>query len=135
MRTEWSSCGSQSPTELLNGASNRHYRTKQAGAYVQDDIRLASNFTLDIGLRWDWDGPLVEKNGLLTNFYSQDYSYDAASDTVNNIGLVVAGNNPTFGTKGVSASTLTGRQWGFAPRVGFAYSPSPTKNVVIRAGF
>ncbi len=129
------SCGSQSPTELLNGASNRHYRTKQAGAYVQDDIRVTSNFTLDIGLRWDWDGPLVEKNGLLTNFYSQDYSYNVAADTINNIGLVVAGNNPTFGTKGVSASTLTGRQWGFAPRIGFAYSPSSLRNVVIRAGF
>jgi hypothetical protein len=119
----------------LNGASNRHYRTKQAGAYVQDDIRVTSNFTVDIGLRWDWDGPLVEKNGLLTNFYSQDYSYNVAADTINNIGLVVAGNNPTFGTKGVSPSTLTGRQWGFAPRIGFAYSPSSLKNVVIRAGF
>jgi hypothetical protein len=130
------SCGSQSPTELLNGASNRHYRTKQAGAYVQDDIRLSSNFTLDIGVRWDWDGPLVEENGLLTNFYSQNYSYNVASDTVSNIGLVVAGNNPTFGTKGVSASTLTGRQWGFAPRIGFAYSPASLNNsVVIRAGF
>src|SRR5579863_5700673 len=129
------SCGSQSPTELLNGASNRHYRTKQAGAYVQDDIRLSSTFTLDVGVRWDWDGPLVEENGLLTNFYSQNYSYNVASDTINNIGSVVAGNNPTFGTRGVSASTLTGRQWGFAPRIGFAYSPSSLNNVVIRAGF
>jgi hypothetical protein len=129
------SCGSQTPTTLLNGASNRHYRTKQAGAYVQDDIRVKSGLTLDIGLRWDWDGPLVEKDGLLTNFYSKDYSYNVATDTINNIGLVVAGNNPTFGTKGVSASTLTGRQWGFAPRIGFAYSPSFARNVVIRAGY
>jgi hypothetical protein len=126
-------CSGQDVSQLLNGASNRYYRTKQAGAYIQDDIRVASNLTLDVGLRWDWDGPLSEKNGMLTNFYPQDYSYNVATDTINNIGLVVAGNNPTFGTRGVSDSTLTGRQWGFAPRIGFAYSPSI--NVVVRGGF
>ena len=51
------------------------------------------------------------------------------------IGLVIAGNNKGFGTKGVSNSTLTGRQWGFAPRIGIVYSPGFVKNVVVRAGF
>ena len=76
------SCSGQDPSEILNGASNRHYRAKQAGAYVQDGIRLKSNLTVNIGLRWDWDGPLYEENGLLTNFYPQDYSYDAATDSI-----------------------------------------------------
>ncbi len=128
-------CGNQDASEILNGAASRYYRAKQTGAYIQDDIRLKPNLTVDVGLRWDWDGPLYEKNGMLTNFYPQDYSYDVATDTVKNIGLVVAGNNKTFGTKGVSNSTLTGRQWGFAPRIGFAYSPSLLRNVVVRAGF
>jgi Carboxypeptidase regulatory-like domain/TonB dependent receptor-like, beta-barrel len=128
-------CSNQPPSELLTGSTSRHYRTKQAGAYVQDKFRLRPNLTLDVGLRWDWDGPLYEKDGLLANFYPQNYSYDVASDTVTNIGLVIAGNNKTFGTKGVSNSTLTGRQWGFAPRIGLAYSPSFVKNVVVRAGF
>ena len=120
---------------LLNGATNRYYRANQVGTYVQDNLRVKSNLIVNIGLRWDWDGPLVEKNGLLTNFYPQDYSYDAASDTVINTGLVVAGNNRAFGTKGVSASTLTGRQWGFGPRIGIAWTPSFVKNFVVRAGF
>jgi hypothetical protein len=128
-------CGNQDVSEILNGATSRHYRSKQVGAYAQDDIRVKSNLTLDVGIRWDWDGPLYEKDGLLTNFYPQDYSYNVATDTINNIGLVVAGNNKTFGTKGVSDSTLTGRQWGFAPRIGMAYSPSFLHNVVVRAGF
>jgi len=131
-----SPCGNGAgPSQLLVGASNRHYRTNQVGTYVQDDIKVKSNLTVDVGLRWDWDGPLTEINGLLTNFYRQDYSYDVPSDTVQNIGLVVAGNNKTFGTKGVSDSTLTGRQWGFAPRIGIVYSPSFLKNFVIRTGF
>jgi hypothetical protein len=128
-------CSGQDPSETLSGASSRYYRTKQVGAYVQDNIRVQSNLTVDLGLRWDWDGPLSEKNGNMANFYPQDYSYNVASDTINNIGLVIAGNNKTFGTKGVSNSTLTGRQWGFAPRIGVAYSPSFVHNVVVRAGF
>jgi Carboxypeptidase regulatory-like domain/TonB dependent receptor len=122
-------------TEVLNGATNRYLRANQVGTYAQDNIRVKSNLTLNIGVRWDWDGPLVEKNGLLTNFYPKNYQYDAASDTINNIGLVVAGNNKAFGTKGVSASTLTGRQWGFGPRIGAAWNPSFLKNFVVRAGF
>ena len=134
------SCGfSASPAELFSGASNRHFRSKQAGAYAQDDIRLASNLMLNVGVRWDWDGPLVEENGLLSNFYPANYQYNVQSDSFGNggqaIGLVIAGNNKGFGTKGVNNSTLTGRQWGFAPRIGLVYSPGALKNVVIRAGF
>ncbi len=131
--TPTSGCTS-APTVLLNGETNRYYRANQVGAYAQDNFRLRPNLTVNLGLRWDWDGPLVEKNGLLTNFYPQNYHYDAASDTITNIGLVVAGNNKTFGTKGVSDSTLTGRQWGFGPRLGVAWTPSFVKNIVIRAG-
>jgi hypothetical protein len=122
-------------TELLNGATNRYLHANQIGTYAEDNIRVKSNLTVDLGLRWDWDGALVEKNGMLTNFYPKNYQYDATTDTVNNIGLVVAGNNKAFGTKGVSASTLTGRQWGFAPRIGAAWTPSFLKNLVVRAGF
>ncbi len=130
-----SPCNGQPPSQLLTGATSRHYRTKQAGAYVQDKFRFKSNLTVNVGLRWDWDGPLTETNGLLSNFYPQNYSYDVANDNITNIGLVIAGNNKAFGSKGVSNSTLTGRQWGFAPRIGVAYSPSFIKNFVVRAGF
>jgi len=134
------SCGfSASPAEMFSGISNRHFRSRQAGLYVQDDVRLKRNLSVDLGVRWDWDGPLVEKDGLLANFYPKDYQYNVAADSFGNggqaIGLVIAGNNKGFGTKGVSDSTLTGRQWGFAPRIGIVYSPSFVKNVVARAGF
>ena len=124
---------------LLDGETNRHFRSKQVGLYAQDTFKVAQNITVSYGLRWDSDGPLYETNGLMTSFYPQDYGYDLATDSFNSvngtpgIGIVVAGNNKTLGTKGVSDSTLTGRQWGFAPRLGVAWSPR--KNLVVRAGF
>jgi hypothetical protein len=128
-----------SASEFLNGETNRYYRAKQAGLFVQDSYKLLANLTITAGLRWDWDGPLYEKNGRLTNFSPKDYSFDLGTDTINNIGLVVAGNNKQFcGTKASfcsSNSTLTGRQWLFEPRVGVAWSPKFIKHTVVRAGF
>jgi hypothetical protein len=124
---------------LLDGETNRHFRSRQAGLFAQDSFKIKPNLTVTFGLRWDWDGPLYETNGLLTNFYPKDYNYDLGTDTFTpingtpGIGIVVAGNNKTLGTKGVSDSTMTARQWGFAPRLGIAWSPK--KDLVVRAGF
>lgn len=128
--------------QFLNGETNRHFRSRSAGLFVQDNIKVRPNLMINVGLRWDWDGPLYEQNGLLTNFYPADYKYDLATDSFGTlangepgIGLVVAGNNKSFGFKNVSDSTLTGRQWMFVPRIGFAWSPSSAKNLVLRGGF
>lgn len=122
-------------TTFFNGSSNRYYRSKQTGLYAQDSLKIKSNLSANFGLRWDWDGPLTEKNGLLDNFYAANYKYTLSTDTIDNIGLVVAGNNKAFGTKGVSNSTLTGRQWGIGPRIGLVWSPNFVKNFVVRTGF
>ena len=66
-------------------------------------------------------------------------AYGVTGDTssgffVNNAGFVVAGNNKYFPTKGVSDSTLTGRQWGISPRVGFAWSPEMNHGTVVFRG-
>ncbi|MFZ0737221.1 MAG: TonB-dependent receptor [Candidatus Acidiferrales bacterium] len=129
------SCYAADSSVFVNGETNRYFRSNQLGLYAQDTFRLKSNLTLSLGLRWDWNGPLYEKYGKLVNFNPADYSYDASTDTITNTGLVVAGNNPDFATKGASDSTLTARQWGFAPRVGIVYAPSFIKNFVVRAGF
>jgi Carboxypeptidase regulatory-like domain len=128
--------------QFLNGETNRHFRSRSLGLFAQDDWKVKSNLTVNVGIRWDWDGPLYETNGLLTNFYPSNYAYDLGTDSFNplangqpGIGLVVAGNNKAFGYKGVNNSTLTGRQWMFAPRFGFAWSPTQLKNFVVRGGF
>ena len=123
-------------TQFLQGDANRYYRSKENGTYVQDKFQIRPNLSISAGLRFDYHGGLTEKNGRLFNFDPARYSYDAASDTITSNGFIVAGNNPQFPTKGVSDSTLTGRQWGLAPRLGVAWSPKKFNDkVVVRAGW
>jgi hypothetical protein len=94
-------------------------RSNLYGFFAQDDIKLKPNLTVNLGLRWDYNGPISEKN--------------------NNLGVVVLGSG---------ADTLTGmrvRKGGnlynssktdFGPQAGFAWSPSPFKDkIVLRGGF
>ncbi len=120
-------------SELFQGSSNRYYRSPQIGAFAQDQWKVTSKLTVTAGIRYDDDGGLYEKYGNLVNFSPSTYSYDLGSDTINNAGLVIAGNNKLYGTPGASNSTLTNKQYGFGPRLGVAYSITP--KLVVRSGF
>jgi len=123
-------------TNFLQGNANRYYRSKESGAYLQDKFQIRSNLSISVGLRFDDHGGLTEKNGRIFNFDPSRYSYDGTTDTITSNGFIIAGNNPLFPTKGVSDSTLTGRQWGLAPRIGMAWSPGIFHDkVVVRAGW
>jgi hypothetical protein len=123
-------------SNVLQGNADRYYRANETGEYVQDKFQLRSNLSLTLGLRWDYDGGLSEKYGRIYNFDPSRYDYNPATDTLVSNGIIVAGNNAQFPTKGVSNSTLTGRQWGFAPRLGVAWSPKEFHDkIVVRAGW
>ncbi|HWE85221.1 MAG TPA: TonB-dependent receptor [Terracidiphilus sp.] len=121
-------------TSFLQGDANRYYRANQLGMYVQDKYQITPTLSLTAGVRYDWDGGLTEKYGRIFNFDGTAYKYDVDSDSIENPGLIIAGNNSN-GTRGVSNTTLTGRQWGIAPRLGAAWQPQMFHNkAVIRAG-
>ena len=123
-------------TNFLQGDANRYYRSNEWGGFLQDKFQLRPNLSISAGIRFDDHGGLTEKNGRIFNFDPSAYNYDPSSDTIVNNGFIVAGNNPLFPTKGVSNSTLTGRQWGLGPRVGVAWSPKAFNDkVVVRAGW
>jgi Carboxypeptidase regulatory-like domain len=122
-------------TAYLKGDANRYYRANQAGPYIQDKYQIRPNLTVTVGLRWDWNAGLAEKRGRIFNFDPTQYAFDQTTGVVTSNGLIVAGNNNQAATPGVSNTTLTGRQWGFAPRLGIAWSPSSFHSkVVVRAG-
>jgi hypothetical protein len=132
-------------TTFLVGNANRYYRANQVGGYVQDKFQVTPQLSLTAGVRYDWDAGLTEKNGNIFNFDPTKYQLNQAcvtapseTDTAQSCypsnGIVIAGNNPQH-TPGASNTTLTGRQWGFGPRIGFAFSPKRDNgSFVIRGG-
>jgi hypothetical protein len=121
-------------TTYLEGNANRYLRANETGLFAQDKFQVTPTLSITGGIRYDWNGGLTEKNGNLFNFNPSLYSYNAASDTITSSGFIIAGNNKN-GTSGVSKTTLTGRQWGIAPRLGFAWQPSSFHSkFVVRGG-
>lgn len=132
-------------SSFLQGNASRYYRANQLGTYLQDKFQITPTLSLTAGVRYDWDGGFTEKYGRIFNFDANpnptscnaDDPNQYCSDSNGNIvnpGLIIAGNNVS-GSKGVSNTTLTGRQWGIAPRVGAAWQPGIFHNkVVVRSG-
>jgi hypothetical protein len=92
-------------------------RQKTYGAFVQDDYKLSSSLTLNLGLRYDYTTPITEAHNRQSNF-------DFATGQ-----LVVAGKN------GASDGLVSTDKNDFSPRLGLAYSPFQSRKTVIRAGY
>ena len=123
----------------VSGRNNadRYYRTNEIGSYLQDKWQALPNLSITAGVRYDYHGGMTEKYGNMFNFDPKDYVVTGTSTTgfqVVNDGLVTAGNNKFYPTAGVSNSTLTGRQWGISPRIGFAWSPKFDQGKLSRFG-
>lgn len=118
----------------LVGDANRYFRAPQVGSYVQDKFQVTPTLSISAGLRYDWNGAFSEKYGRIYNFEPSLYvapTEDAESDQS---GFIFP-SNYKYKTPGVSKTTLTGRQWGLAPRVGFAWNPHILDSkLVIRGG-
>ncbi|HMF55239.1 MAG TPA: hypothetical protein VK619_02655, partial [Pyrinomonadaceae bacterium] len=92
-----------------------HLRSEELGLFVQDDLKVNSNLTLNLGLRWDYFPPQHERNGRLGN-------YDPTTRTV----IVAQGSGDTL---------IQADRNNFGPRAGFAYAFGADRNMVIRGGY
>jgi hypothetical protein len=136
--------------DAFEGTASRYYRSDTASLFVNDNYKMRSNLTVTGGVRWDINGPLSEKYGRLTSFDPSKYSYvqckvngqpgdpgtqtcDPGTDVITGSGLVIAGNNKSGATPGVGDSLMKNHQWGFAPRVGLAWTPF--KKITVRTGY
>ena len=97
--------------------TNAQERQKRLFFYIQDQWRATSKFTLNYGLRWEMYFPET------VNGKGQGGLLDL------NTGVIRIAGYGKWGTNlNVSKNWIT-----FAPRVGFAYQPTPT--TVVRAGY
>ena len=100
------------------------------GLYLQDDFRMTSKLTINMGLRWEHEPGIYEaNNGMVVNFNGTVANPLAANVT----GISPKGEVIYAGTNG--AGTIVGNpyysKWG--PRVGAAYQVNA--KTVVRAGF
>lgn len=105
-------------------ATKKNMRSNVDAFFVQDDFRVRSNLTLNLGLRWEYFGPLHEKDG--------------------NLGVVNLGsgaNTLTDLTVKDHRDAYQVSHRNFGPQIGFAWSPNGifghdfNNKFVLRGGF
>jgi hypothetical protein len=97
--------------------------------YFQDDWRVSSKLTLNLGLRWDIQQGNRERWGRIASF-----DPDAVSPIAQRAGLPnLRGALRWVGANGTSANQQETPSTDIAPRFGFAYTPF--NRVVIRGGY
>jgi hypothetical protein len=94
------------------GEDPRSFRQHQVAFFVQDDFRVKSNLTVNLGLRWEFVDSPTEVNGLISNLRN-------FMDPVETIG------DPFFETKKSNVG----------PRLGVAWDPTGSGKTSIRGGF
>jgi hypothetical protein len=98
------------------------YRSTTFGYFVQDDWKAKSNFSLNLGLRWDFSSNPTEHTNNMTNLKLG--SGATFQERIANATLV-----------SVPAMFTTHHIGYFAPRLGFAWDPTNKGKMSIRGGF
>jgi Carboxypeptidase regulatory-like domain/TonB-dependent Receptor Plug Domain len=134
-------------------AVTHYYHLHNNDAFVQDDWKLNSRLTFNLGLRWEYDGMLSDSLGNLTNVWLSELGPNSAlptslaaalADPTNSLaGYVVPTNfRAHYGTPPPGVSTAPNNlslqkhapYTNFAPRFGFAWQPLQSSRLVVRGG-
>ena len=94
------------------------HRQNRIGIFFQDDFKVRNNFTLNLGMRWEYTSPVVEVKDRQSNFE------------------LFSGRQLFAGRDGNSRALYEPFYKGFEPRIGFAWTPGGFDGkFVVRAGY
>jgi hypothetical protein len=110
--------------------------SNRGSGFIQDDWRIRRNLTLNLGLRWDYYGPYREEQDRFANFDPMTATRvvpESARKVVQNVLGIPNGDLPAGWRYGSLDDVIPHRNLAnFAPRLGFAWSPS--RRLVLRGG-
>jgi hypothetical protein len=144
----------QSATQNHSGYSNvnsagsqqgnyyKGYRGTEIAMFIQDDIKLRSNLTVNAGLRWELDSNVSFAHGEESSFWPSlvtPFQPLPATGTLNgyivpnNYRLPLPAGVTKIGSRSLAANDIPLSNFG--PRLGFAWQPSGTNgSTVVRGG-
>jgi hypothetical protein len=108
------------------GDSATYLRGSAYDAFVQDDWKIRSNLTINVGLRYEYFTPFREKYNHMANL-------DIAPG-FSAVAVVVPGTVGPY-TGRFPDGLINPDTNNFSPRIGLAWTPFPKREMVIRAGY
>ncbi len=108
------------------GNPDTYFRSSAYSFYLQDDWRVASNFTVNFGMRYEFLGPFQEKFDRIVNL-------DVASGFAG-VEPVLPGGSGSF-TGSFPNALIEPDRNNFAPRLGIAWKPWAQRSTLVRAGY
>lgn len=126
-------------SSLTEGFKTSHNRSSYWAGYVNDDWKVSSKLTLNLGLRYEVEIPRVEVLNR-TNFFDKDAPHPLGPQIQGRPGVELCpackdlrGGLVFVGVNGVSRRGIETDWNNLSPRAGFAYQVDP--RTVIRGGY
>ncbi len=131
------------------GGLIHHFRNPDADAFVQDDFKVSSNLTVNLGLRWEYDSTAYDNQGQAVNLWPSLINTvalpGATAATGTLAGFVLPSNyNPAINSAPPVSGLYQNNQQvttahhtpldNFAPRIGVAWRPFSSDRFVVRSG-
>jgi hypothetical protein len=120
--------GLPTTTSIAFGNADKYLRANMWDGYFTDDWRMSSGFTLNAGVRWEYNSPISERYGRLVNL-------DIAPG-FSAIAPVIA-SDPRGALTGQTyrSSLMQPDRTAIQPRIGFAWHPILASSLTIRGGY
>ncbi len=115
-------------SSIAFGNADKYFRASRYAAYINDDWRLSSGLTLNVGVRWEYEAPMTELYGRLV-------SLDITPDFSKAAPIIASDPKGALTDRRYPESLVNPDKSGIHPRIGFAWRPKDSSSMVIRGGY